>query len=142
MSTRTNEPINDLSDKLKHDTARARVAHTHLIADEQKAWNRYARAVAEVLEQLERDLEEGKDTLEAQREARAAERQATIQSAMDRARASLDDLRVQGDLLAMEVRDRLEPTHETAFNALTEVRGTIERLSAALCHHTDRASPL
>jgi hypothetical protein len=128
------EAITDLTGVLRRDTARARVAHTHLVADQQKAWSRYAHAVAGVLEQLERDLEEGKATLETQRAARAAERTATLQAAIDRARASLEDLRVQGDLLAMEARDRLEPVRETARNALTDVRGAIERLAGLLRH--------
>lgn len=130
MAATTNAGIDDLAEKLRHDTAKARVAHTQLIADEQKAWSRYAHAVAEVLEQLEQDLEAGKATLEAQRAARAAERK----DAADRARGSLEDLKVQGDLLAMEARDRLAPARERALNALTDVRSTLERLSHALRH--------
>lgn len=133
----TNETITGLTDRLQHDTAQARVAHARLIADEQKAWGQYAQAVAEVLEQLERDIAEGKATIEARRAARAEERKATIEPIVDRARSSLEELRVQGDLLAMETRDRLEPARETALNALTDVRSTIERLSAALHRHTD-----
>lgn len=132
-----NETITGLTDKLRRDTAQARVAHARLIADEQKSWNRYAHAVAEMLEQLEGDIEEGKATLAAQRTARAEERRATIEPVIDRARGSLEDLRVQGDLLAMETRDRMEPVREAAINALTEVRSTIERLSTALHHRRE-----
>lgn len=137
MPDTMNQAVTGLTDKLQQDTARARVANARLIADEQKAWSRYAHAVAEVLEQLERDLEDGKATLEAQRIARAAERKATIQPAVDRARGSLDELRVQADLLAMETRNPIGPAREAALNAMTDVRGTVERLSEAICRHQD-----
>lgn len=138
MSAATHETITELSEKLRHDSVRARVAHTRLVADEHKAWRRYAGAVAEVLEQLEADLEEGKATLEAQRVARAAERHAAIQPVLDRARGALDELRVQGDLLGMEARDRVEPARETATDALIDVRNTVERLADAVCRSGHR----
>ena len=132
------EGVTGLGEQLRRETARARIAHTRLIADEQKAWGRYAHAVAEVLEQLETDLEEGKATLQAQRAARSAERKASVRPALDRARATLEELRVQGDLLAMEARDRVDPAREAAEEALIEVRSTVERLTEAL-HHRDDA---
>jgi hypothetical protein len=128
MSATATKTMSSLTEKLKEDTSRARVARAQLIADEEKAWTRYAHAVADVVEQLERDLAEGKATLAEQR----AERKAATAKAVERARGALDELPVQGDLLAMEARDRLAPAREAVCNALVEARATIEHLTQAL----------
>jgi hypothetical protein len=133
MTTTPRTPdTQELAARVREHAAQAKVANAHLLADESRAWGRYARAVADVVEQLEEDLAEGRAALAEQRAERAAARHDAVEPLVDRAKAQLDELHVQEHLLAMEARDHLGERWDVASSALHRLRDALHHLLDAI----------
>src|SRR4051794_23621311 len=121
------EDLQELTEQLRHDAETVRAAYGRLRADEDVAWTRYVADVDATLLQMQRDLAAEHDVLVAQRAEQSEELRDALHEALDRVHGTLDDLRVQEALLAMDARDRFGKLWETGERSLSTLRTNIKR---------------
>lgn len=119
------EHVSEITTRMRDEAEAVRAAFGRLRADQDAAWKRYASEVETTLTQMQKDLEDARTRLSAERAATRAEMRDEFDDVFDKVRARFDDLRVQLRLGEMETTDAVGTVRSEALRLLDRGREAV-----------------